>query len=319
MRFGNWRGAPLALTLAAMLGMGLATSVRADGWHLSYTIPREVPAYDFTTGGEYYAPPVPYGHYVKDKVGIAMAIGCASGYAGQLHGCLNDLWDSTVGLFHCCGNGCGHGTGCGHGSGCGNGSGAGCGLGHHGDGLCAGGNGCGFCSGLGLFHHGDNGFGVGCGTGRGSRGHGAGWRFHFGIRAGSQKALCPLSCIDSRHEQPGSTCRSDDHRAERPVPLRQSRVQDRGSPFAPWQPPLPILRRHRMSRLQRSWEWRSVLGLWRPRPWPKRFSVWRLRRLRPLRARLRARWNGVCASVAARAARTASTGWVRRPMDFSAI
>ena len=54
MRFGKWRGVPLALTLAAMLGWGLATSARADGWHLQYTIPREVPAYDFTTGGQYY-------------------------------------------------------------------------------------------------------------------------------------------------------------------------------------------------------------------------------------------------------------------------
>ena len=108
MRFGNWRGVPLALSLAAMLGWGLATSVRADGWHLQYTIPREVPAYDYTTGGEYYAPPVPYGHYAKDYPGeAAKAMGCVTGYAGQLHGCLKDLWDKTVGLFHKCGDGCG--------------------------------------------------------------------------------------------------------------------------------------------------------------------------------------------------------------------
>ena len=125
MRFGNWRGVPLALSLAAMLGWGLATSVRADGWHLQYTIPREVPAYDYTTGGEYYAPPVPYGHYAKDYAGeAAKAAGYVTGYAGQLHGCLKDLWDKTVGLFHKCGDGCGLCHGCGHGSG------EDCGLGH---------------------------------------------------------------------------------------------------------------------------------------------------------------------------------------------
>src|SRR5271165_5446432 len=91
MRFGNWRGVPLALLLAAMLGLGLATAVRADGWHLQYTIPREVPAYDYSTGGEYYAPPVPYGHYAKDDIG--KAIGSVAGSTGQLHGCLKDLWD----------------------------------------------------------------------------------------------------------------------------------------------------------------------------------------------------------------------------------
>lgn len=136
MRFGKWRGVPLALTLAAMLGWGMAKSVCADGWHLQYTIPREEQAYDYTTGGEYFAPPVPYGHYAKDDVGKA---------AGLFHGYL-------YGLFHHSGAGCGHG------------SGEGCGLGHncgHGDS----GNGCGFCAGRGLFHHGDGGFGEGCGTG----------------------------------------------------------------------------------------------------------------------------------------------------------
>src|SRR5271157_4932154 len=146
MRFGNWRGVPLALSLAAMIGLGLATSVRADGWRLQYTIPREVPAYDYTTGGEYYAPPVPYGHYAKDDAG--KAVGYVAGYAGQLHGCLKDLWDKTVGLFHHSGDGCGLGDGCGHGWGEGCGLGHGCGgLGHGSGGLGAGGNDCGFCAG----------------------------------------------------------------------------------------------------------------------------------------------------------------------------
>jgi hypothetical protein len=165
MRFGNWRGVLLALSLAAMLGWGLATSVRADGWHLQYTIPREVPAYDYTTGGEYYAPPVPYGHYAKDYPGeAAKAMGYVTSYAGQLHGCLKDLWDKTVGLFHKCGDGCGLCHGCGHGSGEDCGLGHGCGDLGHGCGLGAGGNDCGFCAGRRLFHHGDGSFDAGCGA-----------------------------------------------------------------------------------------------------------------------------------------------------------
>ena len=59
MRFGNWRVVSLALSLAAVLGWELAASARADGWRLQCTIPREVPAYDYSTGGEYYAPRFP--------------------------------------------------------------------------------------------------------------------------------------------------------------------------------------------------------------------------------------------------------------------
>ena len=71
MRFGKWRGASLAFAVAAVFGLGLASTVRADGWHIHPTLPGEVPAYDYTTGGEYFAPPVPYGHYAKDYVGGA--------------------------------------------------------------------------------------------------------------------------------------------------------------------------------------------------------------------------------------------------------
>jgi hypothetical protein len=106
MRFEKWRGMSQVLTLAAALGLGLAlaSSVRADGYHLHYTIPRSVDAYDFTTGGPYMAPPIPYGHYAKDYLGsIQKCLGCATcGLHGML-GC----------------NGCGHGlcngAGCGHG------------------------------------------------------------------------------------------------------------------------------------------------------------------------------------------------------------
>ena len=108
MRFGKWRGVSLAFAVAAVFGLGLASTVRADGWHIHPTLPGEVPAYDFTTGGEYFAPPVPYGHYAKDYVG-----GAAKGlglFRGLLHG---------AGHGH--GGGCGEGCGLGHGHGCGHG------------------------------------------------------------------------------------------------------------------------------------------------------------------------------------------------------
>jgi hypothetical protein len=132
MRFGNWRGVALALAVAA----GCAASARAEGLH---TIPRLVPAVDLNTGGPYYMPPVPYGHYAgKDW----------AGFFSKHLGCL-----TCGGLFHkCCGL-CG-GKGCGH---CG---GTGCGLfGHKGCDAC-GGAGCGACGGHKLFHHGH-----GCGGG----------------------------------------------------------------------------------------------------------------------------------------------------------
>ena len=49
---------PLTLALATTLGLGLvmASSARADGMLFQHTIPREVDAYDFTTGGPYMAP-----------------------------------------------------------------------------------------------------------------------------------------------------------------------------------------------------------------------------------------------------------------------
>ena len=156
MRFGKWRGVPLALALASLLGMA-ATSVRADGWRLRYTIPREVPAYNYSTGGPYYAPPVPYGHYAKDYYGDATkALGGLYGGASTLFGSLGGHCNNCGSLFGCNGNDCGQDDGCGLGHGCG-------GLGA--------GNGCGFCTGLGLFHHGNDGL---AGAGSCLDGHGAG-------------------------------------------------------------------------------------------------------------------------------------------------
>ena len=86
MLFGIRRGMPLTLALATTLGLGLAlaSSARADGMLFQHTIPREVDAYDFTTGGPFMAPPVPNGHYAKDYVAEAHKyVACV---ACQLHG-----------------------------------------------------------------------------------------------------------------------------------------------------------------------------------------------------------------------------------------
>jgi hypothetical protein len=151
MRFGNWREAAIGLCAMIGLGTGLTASVQADGWHLHPTLPGEVPAYDFNTGGPYYAPPIPYGHYAKDPAGhMAKSVGLLK---GSLMGLGSHFGDKLHG--HGCGkDGCGHGGGCGHGDGGCLGSHAG--LGH------GGGSGCGFCSGLGLFKHGAK---SGCGFG----------------------------------------------------------------------------------------------------------------------------------------------------------
>ena len=141
MRFENWRGMPLAIGLAAALGLGLGWSrtARADGYHLHPTIPRTVAAYDFTTGGEFMAPPVPYGHYAKDDLlGSHHLLGCVS---CRIHALLGGHGGGRTCGF-CGGKGCGHCSGggfFGHGGagsacsgpGCG-GGGFGMGLGHHG-------------------------------------------------------------------------------------------------------------------------------------------------------------------------------------------
>jgi hypothetical protein len=105
MRFENGRGMPLTIALAAAIGLGQGWvgTTRADGYRLHHTIPRTVQAVDLSTGQEFKAPPVPYGHYAKDSV-----LGCASCRMHKLLGC----------------------AGCGHGSGSGGGHGLGL-FGHH--------------------------------------------------------------------------------------------------------------------------------------------------------------------------------------------
>jgi hypothetical protein len=147
MRLGTWRGTPLRLSMAIAfwLSLGLVNSTRADGLIFQHTIPRETPAYDFTTGGPYYAPPVPYGHYAKDYVADAhKAVGCVTcalqGLLGA-GGAGHDLFHKGAGTGTDDGDGSGHGHGFGHG---------GFGHGHNGfggDGLAVGGTGPGWPAG----------------------------------------------------------------------------------------------------------------------------------------------------------------------------
>jgi hypothetical protein len=148
MRFGTWRALTLALGLAAALGLGAVKTAPADVISFPHTIPRVVQAYDYTTGGPYYAPPIPYGHYAKDYIDdLDKAMGCVT---CKLHGLGGG---AGHGLFH---HGDGDGSGkFGHGQGCANGScgnsGNGCGagfFGHNGSSACGtpgcfGGIGCG--------------------------------------------------------------------------------------------------------------------------------------------------------------------------------
>jgi hypothetical protein len=117
MLFGQWRGLQLALALATTFGLslGLAQSAQADGQIFHHTIPRVSAAYNYSTGGEFYAPPVPYGHYAKDIHGDALrAAGCV---ACKLHALCGLAGCHS--LFH---KGCGDGGACGSGYGYGGGA-----------------------------------------------------------------------------------------------------------------------------------------------------------------------------------------------------
>jgi hypothetical protein len=127
MFFGIRRGMPLALALATALGLSIVMmrSARADGMLFQHTIPREVDAYDFTTGGPFMAPPVPYGHYAKDYAYEAQKhIACV---ACQLHALMaggvgkcflhKGAGDDGEGLGHGHAGTIGHGSGAGFGHG----------------------------------------------------------------------------------------------------------------------------------------------------------------------------------------------------------
>ncbi len=104
MRLGIWRGAAVVLGLVG----GLASSSWAGGFH--HTIPRLTPAMDYRTGGQYYAPPIPYGHYTGVHPHVEAAAGLVHGLKGRLGGHLH----GGAGFLPCgaCGGG-GAGGGCG--------------------------------------------------------------------------------------------------------------------------------------------------------------------------------------------------------------
>ncbi len=133
MLFGIRRGMPATLALATTLGLGLAmaSSARADGMLFQHTIPREVDAYNFTTGGPFMAPPVPNGHYSKDyvaeriSVSVALPATCTGSRAPDVAHCLFHKGDcgkhgGGTGCSLCGGKGCascgGHAGKFGHGS-----------------------------------------------------------------------------------------------------------------------------------------------------------------------------------------------------------
>ncbi len=158
MRIGFCRGVLLAFAAFSIVATATDRSALADGFH--WTIPREVLAYDYNTGGPYMAPPIPGGHYAKEGLfnhflhkgcilcGICHGKGC--GKCGGL-GCNGMHSGGGIGgnggkcghgLFNHCGSGAGMG-GCGD-PGCGGGSGHGHGKRIKDCGLCKG-RGCGLC------------------------------------------------------------------------------------------------------------------------------------------------------------------------------
>lgn len=89
------------LALAACLALGFVSSTYAIEKHI--VIPETVDAIDLNTGGPYYAPPVPGGHYTKDTYGHI---------AGTIHGKLAHVKNAIKSLCSMCG-GSGHCAGCG--------------------------------------------------------------------------------------------------------------------------------------------------------------------------------------------------------------
>ena len=156
MRNGHWRGLGLAVALFGM------TAADASAQHFIsdfapwvHTIPRVTYARDLRTGGLYYAPPVPYGHYAKDHGShVAGALGAAG---GALHGLKSKLSGAVCGA--CGGSGLFNGAGCGTcgGSGLlGHGGGVDAGHGYAGGGHGYAGGGHGYAD-AGLFGHGGGG------------------------------------------------------------------------------------------------------------------------------------------------------------------
>lgn len=111
MRFGNWRGFAAAVALLTSWAAGASADWGiGDAFDWMHTIPRVTYAKDYRTGGQYYAPPVPYGHYAKDPIGQAHAAasGAIHGAAGHLKGAASHVGNAVGTLCGACGGkGCG--------------------------------------------------------------------------------------------------------------------------------------------------------------------------------------------------------------------
>lgn len=90
--------------LAAVIALCFGLTTKAIEKH--FVIPETVPAIDLNTGGPYYAPPVPGGHYTKDPLGKV---------AGKVHGTMAHLKGVVGSLCATCG-GTGQCAGCGEGA-----------------------------------------------------------------------------------------------------------------------------------------------------------------------------------------------------------
>ena len=93
--------------LAAVIAIGFGLTVQAGEKH--HIIPETVDAIDLNTGGPYYAPPVPGGHYTKDTLGhIAGKVAGLKGLAGHA---ISNLCSNCGGTGQCAGCGAANNTG----------------------------------------------------------------------------------------------------------------------------------------------------------------------------------------------------------------
>ena len=178
MRFGKWRGASLAFAVAAVVGLGLSSRFARMAGIFIHTLPREVPAYDFTTGGQYYRPAGPVRTLRERPPRRPRA---CQGSRRPVAGCSTAAATATA-----------VGTVTGAAAAMATGTGAGMAARFRG----TDGSGCGFCSGRGLFHHGIGGSGMRrCRAPRSRSGSGA-TAAGRPRRARAQEELRSLPCLD---------------------------------------------------------------------------------------------------------------------------
>ena len=191
MRFGIRRGAAAALALFCALAISAPASAGdSEDFLLHPTIPRLVPAMDLNTGGPYYAPPIPYGHYVGKECG-SKALGLLCAPIGKVKGLLHH---GNRACKNCGGAGCGL---------CAGGNGGG--LFHHGGRACGacGGNGCNACGGAGFLGGAPGGPGGGPGAGGSFVVHGGGGGCGLG-HGHAHNGLCGSPVTPTAQEGPAA-------------------------------------------------------------------------------------------------------------------